>query len=179
MKQGQRAGLGVRGQIVAQPRLLGRANSAATRHVRAFTVESDDVPGSQIDAVVALRRVSRHRAKVIEVPGGVQAIVVMAADDGNGAKLGAPPRGVVGPREVAVRRVTVSVVAVGKHGSRGVGIEERRRGKGARQVEAESVRDVAGPNQDHIRGLRSHISTRPAQGGDEYGQSRREPQDAL
>ena len=109
--------------------------------------------GPEVRAVPALCRVACHRAEVVEVPGGVQAVVIMVADDGDGASLSPSPRRIVGPHEVGVCRAAVGVVTNGKHVSSRVGVEERRCGESSGQVEAKTVGDIAGSHQNHISGL--------------------------
>src|SRR3954447_13089219 len=66
------------GQVVLQPGPLGRADAAATG-IPTVGVEGDQVPGADIEAVVALAHLARGGAKVIEIrlgPGWVAEAVV-------------------------------------------------------------------------------------------------------
>src|SRR5215207_6949054 len=72
MPIGQRAGCRVGSQIVLQPHLLRAASRASLRHEAQLRVQGDNVPRTEIVAVIPLRRVSSRRTKVSEIAGGVR-----------------------------------------------------------------------------------------------------------
>src|SRR5829696_7684871 len=89
---GQGAGGGMRGQIGAQPLLLGGALVTAA-HLRAVGVEDHDVPTPQLVAVVALLGIPRRRPEVAEVVGRLRSQVLVVANSGAGAVLVPAPTG--------------------------------------------------------------------------------------
>ena len=123
---GERAGVGVRGEVGPQPLLLHRPGGAA--HDRAVRVERDEVPRADVEAVVPLRRIAREGAEVLVVARGVGGVVLVVAGNGLRARPDATPRRVVRGRVLRVRAVLVLVVAERQHG-RVVGTDElvRRR----------------------------------------------------
>lgn len=64
-----RARHGMRSEIATQPHFLRRAD-VATPHFLALAIQYDDVPGTQVIAVVAGLGVSGRRAEVLEIIGG-------------------------------------------------------------------------------------------------------------
>src|SRR5207247_3147100 len=92
----------------------------AGRHIE-LAVERDDVPISEVIAVVAFGRVPRRGADVAEVPGRARGVVVVVAGDGTGTgQVSAPRRGV--PLGVVGGGTHgVGVVAEPDHGPRDTG----------------------------------------------------------
>src|SRR4029450_5396686 len=69
------------------------------------------MPGSEVVAVVALRRVARERAPVAEVAGGTRCLVLVVPGSGPRARIvAAPGRRVIG-REIGGASVLVGKVA--------------------------------------------------------------------
>src|SRR5215218_3096333 len=91
------------------------------------------MPGAEVEAVVALRRVAGDGSEVVEVWGRVRGEVLVAADRGPRAGLVAPPGRVVAVREVPRSAVLIDEVAQGRDGSRKP-VEEGRGGLIARGV---------------------------------------------
>ena len=147
-----RALLGAVREIGLEPHLLGRAH--VHRDVR---VQGDDVPVTDVVAVVAFARCAGGRAEVVEVPGGAGGEVVVVAGDRLGARLEPAPGRIVAVLVVAARAVRIGVVARREH----------RAGNGVHQVRGEgipglgTVRDISSANQhvgrDHLHGRRVHV----------------------
>ena len=122
---GQRARVGVRGQVGPQPGLLWRAGRAAA-DPRAGRVEHDHVPGADVVAVVVLpahaRRpvVGAHPVEVVEVAGAVAraAVVLVVAHGGVGDRLQPPPARVVRLQVGVEHALLVLRVAQRQHGRR-------------------------------------------------------------
>ena len=72
----------------------------------ALGVQDDDVPGTKVEAVVALCRIARGRTEVTEIPGGAVGQVLVVADRRMDQLLE------LTPRLVEDRRVLVSGVAL-------------------------------------------------------------------
>src|SRR5256885_16675891 len=79
MPDGERAADAVGCKIGPQPALFGRASG----HEQ-VTVEHDDVPGSQVVAVIALGAIAGRRSEIVEVAGGADRVVFVIADRGAG-----------------------------------------------------------------------------------------------
>ena len=67
------------GKVGSEPLLLGGAGSARNDRAVEVRVQNDDVPGAQVVAVVALRRIARRGAEIGEVRGRIRRVVVMVA----------------------------------------------------------------------------------------------------
>src|SRR5207248_574089 len=91
---GKRAGRRIGSQIGAQPLLLRRTTLAAAHH-GAVTIDHNDVPGSQIIAVVAARRVTGCRTEVAEVAGCAAGEIFVVAKGRVGAGFAATPGGII------------------------------------------------------------------------------------
>jgi hypothetical protein len=63
---GQDTRVRVRSQISLKPLSLGRIGLTAA-NLRTFRIEGNDMPGADVIAVIAFRRVARGGAKVIEI----------------------------------------------------------------------------------------------------------------
>src|SRR5216683_1985953 len=140
---GKRAGGGMRGEIGAQPFILGRTGFAAT-DVLALAVQHDDVPGTEFVAVVAGLRVAGSRAKIIEVRRGARGTKFVVAGRRTRAGFRATPRFVVAG-EIFLAAVGVGKIADG-HDSAGDFVEELCRGFRTGKILA--VRDIARADED-------------------------------
>ncbi len=147
---GDRAGGGMRREVLPQPLLLGRSRVAAA-DLRAVAVDHDQVPLAEVVAVVALRGIAGRRAEVVEVAAGVRRAVLVVADDRARARLEAAPGRAVAVGELPGRAVFVGVVA--EREDRPVDVLEQVRGLGG-GTERLAVGDVAGPDDDGVRGGR-------------------------
>src|SRR5205823_4866933 len=91
----------VAGEILLEPLLLGRACAAAARYHRAVRVQRDDVPGADVEAVVAGAGVPRDAAdhpeavEVIEVVDRGRGVVLVVTGDRIGDVLEQAPGRVV------------------------------------------------------------------------------------
>src|SRR5689334_9088417 len=112
---GDRAPLRARGEVRSQPRFLSRSRAHAD-----VRVERDNVPVTEIVAVVSHARLPREGPKIAVVPAGPGRVVVVIPGGGAGPCLVTAPRGVVTLRVVRVRAIGVGVVAGGKDGPRNV-----------------------------------------------------------
>src|SRR5919108_3002819 len=116
----QRAGVAVCAEVGAQPLFLGRA-SAAAAHLTAVGVEGDQVPGADVERVVALPpRSGRARGapdavEVVEVAGCAGGLVLVVAGGRVSDALQAAPAEVVCERILPERAVLVLVVAECQH----------------------------------------------------------------
>src|SRR3989449_1558800 len=106
-------------------------------------VQHDDVPGSEVVAVVAQPRGARGRSEIVEVADGGRArVVLVVAERRAGAGLVAAPAGIVAAR--VIRRCPVEAGGGAPPGHRARGrVQESRRGFVTRTVTA---RDVARAN---------------------------------
>jgi hypothetical protein len=156
-------------EVVAQPALLGRAGFAAA-DVATLGVERDDVPWTEVVAVVDGFRRPGCRSEVGEVALGLFGAVLVVAGHGVGDGQEPAPRAVVARPEPLERAVGVLVVAEGEHG---VWAEDRDQVGGSRRLAADGAvpllrleagrilgaGDVAGGRDDHpgwvVDGLRS------------------------
>ena len=171
MPVGQGAGAAVGGEVRRQPpahgavgaaSIDGRVAEAALGRRVALGIVDNDVPGADVQAVIALGRITRRRPKIVEVPRPIQSVVLVVADGRDGAVLEAAPGGLVSPGEVAIGPVVVGQVPVGKHQGARVSVDQRRRGHTAAQVQVEAVADISGPNQNGVAALRPRTDAGPA-----------------
>src|SRR2546426_11280529 len=104
----ERALLCIGSQIALQPQLLHRAGGH--RHELIVVVEHDDVPISQLVAVVALVARPDQISVVVERRGRVAGVVLVVSQRRPGAGLVAPPRGVVAVGVISRGTVGIGVV---------------------------------------------------------------------
>src|SRR5258708_9475921 len=136
-------GGGVRGEIGAQPFLLRRTGFAAA-DVLALAVQHDDVPRSEVVAVVAGLWVAGSGAKIIEVRRGAGGTKFMVAGRRTRAGFRAAPRFVVAG-EIFLAAAGVGKIADG-HDSAGDFVEELCRGLRTGKILA--IRDIACADED-------------------------------
>src|SRR3989304_863831 len=103
-------------QVSPQPRLLGGAGAAAA-DLGALAVEGDEVPGPQVEAVVALAGITGGGAEVADVAGRAGGVVVVVAGRRTRTILAGAPGRVVAVGELPGRAVGVNVVAQGEDGA--------------------------------------------------------------
>src|SRR5438552_235005 len=101
-------------EISSQPLLL-RGSRLAAADLAAVAVQHDHVPGTQVVAVVALLRVPRRGAEVLEVPACSRSHVFVVADRRMSARFLTPPRRGIAVRELLVCPALVHVVAKRRH----------------------------------------------------------------
>ena len=152
MPVGERAALGARREIGAQPLLLGRA-----RPMRDLAVQRDDMPGAEVVTVVALGGITRRGPEVAEVAGRVVTHIVVIPGDRAGARLVAAPGGRVAVGVVATRPVGIGVVAQREHGAR----DRVHQIRGERIPAPGAVGDISGAHHDHGRGNQHSQRIRP------------------
>src|SRR6266851_5507312 len=140
---GEGAGGGMRGEIGAQPFFLRRTGFAATV-VLAPAVQHDDVPCSEVVAVVAGLWVAGSGAEIIEVRRGAGGTKFMVAGSRTRAGFRAAPRLVVAG-EIFLAAAGVGKIADG-HDSAGDFVEELCRGFRTREILA--IRDIARADED-------------------------------
>src|SRR5919202_1460895 len=110
----------MRSEIRPKPLLLGLAGRAAS-YLRAVRVERDDVPASDVEAVVALAAVSGRAARVpeavvvIEVAGRSGRVVFVVPDPGVDDALDAAPGRVEHGLVLGERVVVVLIVTERQH----------------------------------------------------------------
>src|SRR5690349_2035605 len=140
----------MRGEVGTEPALLGRAGIAAA-HVDAFAVEDDDVPGSQLIAVITGSGVASGSAKIVEIGSGGRGVELMIARGRARAGLHASP-GLVVAGEIFFAAVGIGQVTDGDDGAGNL-LEEF--GGGFRSGKVAAIGDVAGAdeNGDHLRSL--------------------------
>src|SRR5689334_9035048 len=138
MEQRDDALLGIGGEIGLEPELLRGAYGR--RHERVVAVEDDDVPGAEVLAVVALRRVARLRSPIPEVRGGGGARVVVLV-----AQHWKRPCLLRSPRRVEARLPPARYECSVPGDEYGAGDVGEQRGGGLRVRGAVTPRDVAGP----------------------------------
>ncbi len=153
-------GLCVRSEVGPEPRHLGRAG-AATADRRAVRIQDYDVPGADVVAVPALRRVPGARPEVPEIPSCPRRVVVVVACGRPGAVAVAAPGRPVTVTELHAGAVRIGVVAQ-REDSAGDPVEQRR---GRRIGGRRACGDVAGTYQDGVRraGDRDTDDARPQQ----------------
>ena len=134
------------GEVVPEPGLLRRAHGR--RNERVVAVQHDDVPGTQVEAVIALGGIAGDGPIVAEVTGRRRArVVVMLPRHGEGPRLVPSPRRVVAGLVRRGRSLELPA-AGGEHGARDR-VEDRGRGVVAG---AAAARDVAGAHErDQLR----------------------------
>src|SRR5258705_4020739 len=151
----------------------------------ALGVQDDDVPGTKVEAVVALGRIARGRAEVAEIPGGAVGQVLVVADRRMDQLLELTPR-LVEDGRVLLRGVALVLVVAERDDGRRLEREDLRGGRrlvavgGRALVGGRATGDVAGGCDDwiirrHAAGGRGH-SRRDARPRDrartrDYGQS--------
>src|SRR5580700_7388984 len=123
----------MRGEIDAQPFFLRRTGLAAA-DILALTVQHDDVPSSELIAVVAGLWIARSCAKIIKVRSCSGRMKLMIPGRRPGARLSAPP-GFVVADEIFLAAVGISEIT-DRHNRAGNLIEQfcggfRARGGGA------------------------------------------------
>src|SRR5207248_1271427 len=91
MPEGEGTCGGVRGQIRSQPRGLGAVPRATTEDLGAVRVQRDDVPGTDVEAVVPLVGTARGGPEVGVVAGSVALHVLVVARRRVADGLEAPP----------------------------------------------------------------------------------------
>src|SRR5919202_619964 len=94
MPIGERARGGMGGEVCPQPLLLRGASLAAT-DLFAIRVQHDQVPGTDVIAVVALGRIAGRRSKVAVVVDSRRRAVFVVPDRWMRDGFDAPPRGPV------------------------------------------------------------------------------------
>src|SRR5688572_13355884 len=99
-------------QVGAQPLLLW--GSCLTADKRTITIKHDNVPRTEIVAVIALGRVPGGGAEIIEVALGVRRIIFMVPGRGARARQVSTPRGVVAIGILGIRAVGVYRIAEGR-----------------------------------------------------------------
>src|SRR5215472_1465618 len=108
----QRATRGVLLKILSQPLFL-RGSLAAAANRRTLTVQGDDVPGSEIKAVITATRVARRLSKVSKVAGRTRRVILVITRRGTGA-IFVPSPGFVITAEVRIAAVGIREVANGQ-----------------------------------------------------------------
>ena len=131
-----------RGEVGLEPLLLGRAGAGID-----VVVDDDDVPGAEVEAVVALGRDPRGGAEIGVVRRGAGNRVVVIPRHRLGARLMTSPRRVVAVRELVGRAVGVDVVSGGEHGA--LDVVEQRGGRFVLRHVADA--DVAGAHEHRGR----------------------------
>jgi len=144
-------------QVSVKPIQLGGA-SAAGNH-RAVAVEDNEVPGSEIEAVVAFGGVACSRTEVIEIVDCTGDVVFMVAGRGNCSRPVATPCQVVTFGEGSVCAIGVRKIACHKNGTRNR-IEQLGRGLGIGQFGGITNSDVASSDYHRILSVRHRIAAR-------------------
>ena len=116
----------------------------AAADLRALGVQHHDVPGSEVVAVVAVRRRAGRGSEVGVVAGGIGRVVVVVPGGGPRARAVPSPGRAVAGVELGQRARVVDVVAQREDGA-GDAVEQRR---GLLVVVAAALRDVAGADED-------------------------------
>jgi hypothetical protein len=148
----EQAPVRMRGEVGAQPLLLGAARRAAD--VAAVRVESDQVPRAEVEGVVALARVAGGRSEVGVVAARARRLVFVIPGRGRGDGLQLSPREVVGVLELAQGAALVLLVSEREHA---VGCDVDKELSRCRLLAcarggfcARPARDVAGGGHDGI-----------------------------
>src|SRR5205823_12494748 len=157
----------VRGEITAKPALLRRSLLTAA-DLRAVRVQGDEVPTTEVEAVVPASGRARRSPEVAEVARGAARLVLVIAGRRPRDPLHAPPRPGVREEVLRVRAVLVLVVPEREHSRiaaseqevRGRELPARARGAASPVVRAvERVAgDVSGSGNHGIPHLRSRSS---------------------
>ena len=142
----QRAARWMLRQVLLQPFSL-RRRGLTPAHMRAFAVQSEDVPRPKFIAVISLRWISRRIAKVLVVSGGTCAVVFMISGSRASAVFETTPCGFVAFGKVFIGSPGISEIA-GNENPSGYFVNQLRCGIGACQIFAAG--DVSRPNQDRI-----------------------------
>ena len=116
MPVGQRASLGVGGEVGLQPLPLRGIELGGNRG--GTGVQHDDVPGTELVAVVALRRIAGHFSEIVEIRLRSSGIVLVVAEGREGAGAMAAPARLVTPGEVVGASGRIGVIAERHHGAR-------------------------------------------------------------
>ena len=146
MEGGEGAPLRVRGEIILEPGVLSGRGGGVGRPVGEARVEHDDMPGADVQAVVA--QIAR--------PGAVTPIIPHAAD--MTVVVVVVPQGVVRPCLVPAPGRVVALEVVAGIREHGVAQRQHRSGDGIQDLRGELVAsaaaggDIAGHNQQ--RGIR-------------------------
>src|SRR5215213_706943 len=107
---GERASCRMSCEVGSKPLLLRRPRCAAS-DATAVGVESDHMPGANVEAVVALAPLTRSRAEVVEVGGGGRIDVVFVVADARGRdRFVLTPARVVTVRKVGSGSVRIDAV---------------------------------------------------------------------
>ena len=142
---GERALLRIGSQIALQPLLLHRAGR--DRHELVVVVQHDDVPISQLVAVVALVARADQISVVVERRSRVAGVVLVIPQRRAGAGLVPPPRGVVAVGVISRGTVGIGVVPGREDGTRNR-VEDLR---GQLVAIGVARRDVAGADEHDRR----------------------------
>src|SRR5215218_5817807 len=117
----------MRSKIGLQPLLLSRPGPTAS-HLRAIRVQRDDVPGPDVEAVIALPTRAGGRPEVVEIPAratrGIEVLVI--SDSWTDERLRATP-GRVEHLQVLRERVVVVLVVAECQNAGQPGVEEEVR----------------------------------------------------
>src|SRR5262249_31549955 len=145
------AGVGMRGEILLQPRFLRRANAAAAyTSPFAIGIQNDDVPHAKFVAVVTPAGGPGQIAPILKIARGrTRRVVFMIARSGTGASFEAAPCGLVTIPKVRDAAGFVGKVAGGENGAGNL-FQELGGGTSAFRVLATG--DVTGANQDELLG---------------------------
>src|SRR2546430_17583371 len=111
MPVGDGAALGARREVGLEPRLLRRAGANA-----GLAVQRNDVPVTQVVAVVALPRGPGDRAEVAVVARAPAGVVLVVPRGGAHPRLVAAPCGVHTIRKIPGPPARACVVPPGEHG---------------------------------------------------------------
>lgn len=116
MKVSKRAPGGVISEILPEPlRLLG--SCIATADLRALAIQRDNVPLTQIVAVVLLVRIARRGAEVVDVTGRADAVVFMISRCRPRTVFKSSPGGAVAVSEVLIGSAGIGKVTDSEHSS--------------------------------------------------------------
>ena len=139
MPVGERAALGARRQVGAEPLLLRGTDG----HVQ-IAVEHDDVPIAQLIGVIALARVPCRDAEIVEIARRSGHVVFVVAGNRVGAPLVAPPRGRIAAAVVPRSSGGVRIVTEREYRTRDAVEQFRRR----RRIPAAAGGDVPRTDKD-------------------------------
>src|SRR5205823_12539317 len=102
----------MRREISPEPLLLRRPGA----HVE-VAVQRDDVPGAEVEAVIALARLARRRTEVAEIARSSGGVVVVVAGNRPGAGLVPAPSRIVAVGVFGAGTVRVRIIARREHGA--------------------------------------------------------------